>query len=273
MLSEGSWSALRSILAVLAATYAGNNAALHAQLTQAINDLNVIVPAAVSLVTVGIGVYKNWNTKKVPSGTAALIIGAMLVLGGLPAFAADLITPTTTAAKPAACQSSGNCSGWYASFGLVNSANFASGINASNGVEINVGGGYQLWSGQWLAAIEAMPGYQFASSGASQSGGNFTGTEFVKLGYNFFPSSQTAAPTSAQNPFLGPVPANLLAASTPYIIAGGVQRHGITEGAVGAGVETVIASGWSTAFDYYNAPTQKGQADTNVFRISVQKHF
>ena len=83
----------------------------------------------------------------------------------------------------------------------------------------------------------------------------------------------TATPTAAQNPFVGLVPANLLANSTPALLFGGAYGHGVEKAAVGMEIDTVIAAGWSTAFQYYNAPSVKGQADENVFRIMVQRHF
>jgi hypothetical protein len=201
---------------------------------------------------------------------------ATLLLGGFPAMAADLPTFPIKAPQASSCLAVGNCSGGYLDFGLNMNAALSSTFlnNAStgqnNGAGINVGAGYQLWTGQVLAGIEGNVGYQGGTAGST---GTFTSTQFVKLGYNFFPAAASAAPTPSQNPFAGLVPANLLANSTPAVIAGGCYGHGIEKACAGLEVDTVIAKGWSTAFQWYNAPNYKGQADENVFRVLVQKHF
>ena len=205
-----------------------------------------------------------------------LLLAALAALISLPALAADLAVKTPVATAAASCLTAGSCSGAYLDFGIGMDAalgsTLTSGVN--NGSSLNFGAGYQFWQGSIIAGIEINGGYQFGTSGAT---GTATSTQFVKLGYNFFPSSTTssasAAPTSAQNPFVNLVPANLLANSTPAIIAGGAYGHGIEKGAAGLEVDTVIAASWSTAFQWYNAPAVKGQSDENVFRILVQKHF
>jgi hypothetical protein len=211
------------------------------------------------------------------------ILFAVLLLGSQTALAADLAAQTVKAPAivPAACPSAGACSGWFASFGIGAQSNsgspniLAGGVNSafSDGLDIFAGGGYQLWSGQWLAGIELTGGYEFTNGGTKPAGGNFVGTEFVKLGYNFLATSAAAPPTSAQNPFLGLVPANFLANSTPSIIMGGVQRHGLSVAAVGAEIDTVIAAGWSSYAQLYNSPSQQGLPDDTTLRIGLQKHF
>jgi opacity protein-like surface antigen len=179
------------------------------------------------------------------------------------------------------CLAAGNCSGWYGSFGLGAQSNsgtpdiLANGVDSafSDGLDIFAGVGYQLWKGQWFAGIEVTGGYEFTSGGIKPAGGNFVGTEFVKLGYNFFPSSATAAPSASQNPFLNLVSANFLANSTPAIIAGGVQRHGLSVAALGVEIDTVVAAGWSSYAQLYNSPSQQGLPDDTTFRIGLQKHF
>lgn len=201
------------------------------------------------------------------------LIIALALLPSL-AFAADMPVKAPPVAAPGPCQSAANCSGGYLDFGLgLNAdlgASFTGGAGANNGESLNFGGGYQVWKGQLLAGVELNGGYQFGSAG---SVGGFTSTQFVKLGYNFFPSSGSASPLPSQNPLAGFVPASILANSTPAIIGGGVLGHGIEKAAMGLEVDTVIAAGWSTAFQWYNAPSVKGQSDENVFRILVQKHL
>jgi opacity protein-like surface antigen len=189
-----------------------------------------------------------------------------------PAGAADLPVKAPAYLPPSSCLAAGNCSGAYGTFGVSGDANLGGVLTggADNGLGLNIGAGYQLWQNQIIAGIEVTGGYQFGTAGSS---GTLTSTQFVKLGYNFFPSTATAAPTAAQNPFVGLVPATLLANSTPSFLFGGAYGHGIEKAAVGMEIDTVIAAGWSTAFQYYNAPSVKGQADENVFRIMVQKHL
>jgi hypothetical protein len=184
--------------------------------------------------------------------------------------AADMALKASAAA-PVYC-SAGNCNGAYATFGVSNNANLGGVLTggANNGLGINLGAGYQYWQGQVIAGFEVTGGYQFGTAGST---GTATSTQFVKLGYNFFPSTASAPPTAGQSPFLGLVPANILANSTPSIIAGGCYGHGIEKGCIGMEVDSVLSAGWSSAFQYYNAPSQAGQADENVFRIMAQKHF
>lgn len=210
-----------------------------------------------------------------------LIFGLVLLVPGM-AAAADQNFPTKALpvyVAPAPCQSAGNCSGAYWDFALENNANLGGALTGGNGGQIGIdtGFGYQLWKNSWLAGIEVNGGFQPGTGGNT---GTFTSTQFVKLGYNFFASTQsasttapTASPTPAQNPFVGLVPANIIANSTPSIIAGGCLAHGIEKACAGFEIDTVIAAGWSSAFQYYNAPSAKGQPDESVFRIMVQKHF
>jgi hypothetical protein len=195
------------------------------------------------------------------------------------AFAADNLPYTKAPAYVSQPCLAGNCNGAYATFGIMNDANLGGVLTggANNGMGLALGAGYQYWQGSVIAGLEVTGGYQFGTAGST---GTMTSTQFVKLGYNFFTSSQLAAttaaaapPTASQNPFLSLVPANILANSTPAIIAGGCLGHGIEKGCAGLEVDSVLAAGWSTAFQYYNAPSVKGQADENVFRIMVQKHF
>ncbi len=190
--------------------------------------------------------------------------------------AASLLVKAPAYVAPAPCQSAGNCSGAYWDFALENNANLGGALTGGSSAQIGIdtGIGYQLWKSSWLAGIEVNGGYQPGTGGST---GTFTSTQFVKLGYNFFGSAQasapSAAPAPAQNPFLGLVPTNLLANSTPAVIAGGCFGHGIEKGCAGIEIDSVIAASWSVAFQYYNAPSVKGQPDESVFRIMVQKHF
>lgn len=178
-----------------------------------------------------------------------------------------------------------SCSGWYAGFGILGDGNnqdvIANGVNGtvfSTGGALKVQGGYQLWNGQWFAAIEAGLGYEFTTNASGnaivpRNGSRFIGTELVKLGYNFFPSTAVANPAPGQSSVQLTVPANLLASSTPYITMGGMQRRGISEWVTGAGVQTVIAAGWATDVKYLHAPAQQGEPATSVVMFELNKHF
>jgi len=220
----------------------------------------------------------------------ALVAGAALaVLAPMAAHAADLPVKAPAgfyldAPAPTRCTPQ-NCSGWYAGFGILGDGSNAdvigNGINGSvfsTGGALKLQGGYQLWNGAWFAAIEAGIAYEFttnASAGAIQNGGGsrFIGTELVKLGYNFFPSTAAASPVAGQSPVPLTVPANLLASSTPYMTFGGMQRRGISEWVNGVGVQTVIAAGWATDVKYLYAPSQQGVPATSVVMFELNKHF
>lgn len=202
-----------------------------------------------------------------------------------PAFAADMTIPLKApalfASSPCVPQ---NCSGWYAGFGVLGDGNnidiAGNGINGSvfsSGGALKVQGGYQFWSGSLFAAIEGGAGYEFAtnSQGLNVSGGSkFIGTELVKLGYNFFSSAPATAMTSpSQAAFTFPAVSSVLASSTPYFNFGGMQRRGVSEWVNGAGVQTVIAAGWSSDLQYLYAPAQQGLPAASVVSIGINKHF
>jgi hypothetical protein len=197
------------------------------------------------------------------------------------AFAADL--PVKAPAYVAPICAAGNCSGWYADFGIMGDGSNADiiggGLNNSvfqSGGALLIGGGYQLWNAAWFAAIEANIGYEFSQNNGlliNQGSSRFVGQELIKLGYNFFPSSQTASTVPGQSAVPIVSPANFLAATTPYLAFGGMQRRGISEWVNGAGVETVISAGWSSAVEYLYAPSQQGMPATQVVSLKLQKHF
>ena len=202
------------------------------------------------------------------------------------AFAADVLTPTKAplyVPTPCIAQS---CSGWYAGFGILGDGSNAdiigNGINGSvfsTGGAIKLQGGYQLWNGSWFAAIDGSVGYEFTTNNSAnapivQKGGSkLVATELVKLGYNFFPGAQAAITTPSQSPVPLTVPANLLASSTPYLTFGGMQRRGISEWVNGAGIQTVIAAGWSSDVKYLYAPSQQGVPATSIVMLELNKHF
>lgn len=205
-----------------------------------------------------------------------------------PLYAADMPVkaPGVFAAVSATPCTPGSCSGWYGGFGFMGDGTNADivggGLNGSvfaAGGAIKIDGGYQFWNGSWFAAIQGSVGYEFTTNTngglpiVNGGGSKFVGQELIKLGYNFFPSNASAATTPSQSPVPLVTPANLLAASTPYLIGGGLQRKGHSVWVNGVGVETVIASGWSASADYLYAPAQQGLDATSIVQLSVHKHF
>lgn len=216
-----------------------------------------------------------------------LALIAALAAFAFPALAADLPVKASPLALPEVC-SPGTCSGWYAGFGVVGTGTNANiignGIDGSvfaAGGALKVQGGYQFWSGSMFAAIEASVGYGFSSpaggdvpvANGSNFGNQFIGFEIVKLGYNFFPSQASAVTAPSQSPVQLIVPANLLASSTPYLAFGGYQHNGRNVWVSGAGVETVIAKGWTMDPKYLYAPADNGFKAENLVLLELNKHF
>ena len=207
------------------------------------------------------------------------------------AYAGDINAPALTAidrqmkAPVAPCVAQ-NCSGWYAGFGIMGDGSNADIIgNGINGSVFSTGGvikaqaGYQLWSNAWFAAIDIGAGYEFTTNNSAsvpvtpKGGSKFIGTELIKLGYNFLPQSTVSTTTPSQSAIPLTVPANLLASSTPYLTFGGMQRRGISEWVNGAGIQTVIAAGWSSDVKYLYAPSQQGVPATSVVMLELNRHF
>jgi hypothetical protein len=218
-----------------------------------------------------------------------LALASVLALEAVPSQAGDLANPAPgiTAINKALTSSTpcvpGSCSGWFAGFGLLgdgtNADIIGSGINNSlfqSGGAIMASGGYQFWNAAWFAAIKLAAGYEFNSNNAStmtQGGSKFVGEELIHLGYNFFPNGPPALTVPGQSPTALTVPASLLASTTPFVSFGGLQRRGISEWVNGAGLQTVIASGWSSEVEYLYAPSQQGVPATNIVSLSLVKHF
>jgi hypothetical protein len=214
-----------------------------------------------------------------------LLLTLSVLLCSLPAFAADLSFKAAPVAAPVFC-AAGSCSGWYGGFGVLGDGSNAdivgNGINGSvfaAGGAIKVQGGYQLWNGAFFAALDLSAGYEFVTRSSAtipvvdNGGSKFVGLETVKLGYNFFPSTQTAVATPSQSPIPLIVPANFFAATTPYVRFGGLQRRGVTEWVNGVGAETVIAAGWTSDVSYLYAPAQQNRPATSLVLIELNKHF
>jgi opacity protein-like surface antigen len=226
----------------------------------------------------------------VTGGTKSLIlVGA--ILGALTfapqARAADLavkaINNALTSPTPCVVQ---NCSGWYGGFGVLGDGSNAdivgNGLNGSvfaAGGAIKAQGGYQFWNGSWFAALDLGVGYEFTTNVSANApvvnagGSKFIGLETVKLGYNFFPSTQMAPVTPSTSPVQALAPANILSNTTPYFRFGGMQRKGVNMWVNGAGVQTVIAANWTSDVSYLYAPAQQGLPATSVVLLELNRHF
>ncbi|SRR5216684_5981962 len=212
------------------------------------------------------------------------LIGALSLLAS-PALAADLPVKATPYLSASSC-AAGSCSGWYAGFGVAGDGSNAdivgSGINGSvfaAGGILKAQGGYQFWNGNWFAALDLSLGYEFITNTSAtlpvvnQHGSKFVGLETIKLGYNFFPSTQSAVVTPSQSPIPLVVPANFFAATTPYFRFGGMQRKGVNMWVNGVGAETVIAAGWTSDVSYLYAPAQQGVPATSLVLLELNRHF
>jgi hypothetical protein len=211
-----------------------------------------------------------------------ILLAALATSLSTAAFAADL--PTKAPAYVATPCVPGNCSGWYADFGIMgdgtNADIIGGGLNNSifqTGGAILAGGGYQLWNAAWFAAIEANAGYEFSQGNIPLTNqgktSKFVGQELIKLGYNFFPTAVPATTTPSQSPVPISTASSILAATTPYLAFGGMQRRGQNLWVNGAGVETVVAAGWSSQVEYLYAPSQQGLPATQVVSLKLMKHF
>ena len=69
------------------------------------------------------------------------------------------------------------------------------------------------------------------------------------------------------------VSSNFFAATTPYLVFGGMQRRGKNLWVNGAGAETIISAGWTSSLQYLYAPSQNGDPATNVVMLGLNKHF
>lgn len=215
-----------------------------------------------------------------------VLIGALAALLAFsPALAADLPAVIAKAPAKAPC-AAGACSGWYAGFGVLGDGTNAdivgNGVNGSvfaAGGAIKAQGGYQLWADSWFAAIDISAGYEFTTNASASTpatgvrGSRFVGMETIKLGYNFFPSSAAAPTVAGQSPTVLTVPANLLASTTPYFRFGGMQRRGQSQWVNGAGIQTVIAAGWTTDISYLYAAAQNGNPAASIVMFEINKHF
>lgn len=262
--------------------------AAHLHITAGVGDTAALATDLVDAAFVLYGVYRSYNMKLVPHD--AKIVGALLLavmvfsLFAPRADAADNLPLKFPAFAGVSTCTPQNCSGGYLGFGVAGDGSNAdivgNGINGSvfsSGGALKVQGGYQFWSGAWFAALDLSAGYEFTtatSAGIPTAGGSkFLGTELIKLGYNFFPASSTALTTPSQSPVAMTVATNILSSSTPYFNFGGMQRRGVTEWVNGAGVQTVIAAGWSSDVSYLYAPSQQGVPAASIVTLGLNKHF
>lgn len=202
------------------------------------------------------------------------------------ALAADVSAPAPAPAvrflQQQACTIQ-NCSGFYVGAGLTGNGTNAdivgNGINGSvfaEGGMIDLHTGYQLWNGQFFAALEAGVGYQYTNGGVALAGTNVTGYEIVKLGYGLqgLINNSTSTTVPGQAPTAITVPASIEnALMSPYIAMGGIQTRGVSVWANGAGAEFWLASHYNLDLRYMYAASQQGLAPVQQVTLGVNYHF
>lgn len=218
-----------------------------------------------------------------------LIAALIAMLFASSAYAADVGSPTLPFNKTLAaadCTIS-SCSGPYIGADLIGNGTNAdivgNGINQSvfsAGGIIAMHAGWQLWNGNYFAAVEGGIGYSFppATAGGTVVNNNFKdhiyGEELVKLGMglNVFNQTSTTAPGQTAGPIN--VPASLSSKLiSPYLVFGGIQHNGVTKWVNGAGAEFALASGYTMDISYMYAPPQGGQAADNLVKLGLHYFF
>lgn len=203
-----------------------------------------------------------------------------------PAIAADVLPVKAPLFAPVGCTIS-QCSGAYAGFGLTgNGAQTdvtAGGINSNifaAGAMLDVHGGYQVWNGTWLFAVEAGIGNQFTNGPISGQLGSQTlvGYEGVKLGgtlSGLLGAAQTAGTTTP-----GQAAGALSVFSSlenqmisPYVWLGAIQRNGFSQGTTGVGMEYVVAQNWNLDARYVYAPALGNLQALQQITVGLNYHF
>ena len=215
----------------------------------------------------------------------ALLFASQAVFVGN-ARAADVAAPVfpikaQQAFQPADCTPA-SCSGWYAGVGLTGNGTNAdiigNGLNqsvfAAGGI-LDLHGGYQMWNGTYLFAVEAAVGNQFSNGPVNQFGAKtLVGYEIVKFGGALSGLFNQTSPAPGQAPASFSVPAAINQAMiSPYFAMGAIQRAGINAWATGAGAEFALAQGWNLDTRYMFAPAQQGLNALNMITIGLNYHF
>jgi hypothetical protein len=215
--------------------------------------------------------------------TMMLALVAAAGLFSTMANAADISVPVKAVpyvSQPCTIQS---CSGFYVGAGLsgngTNADIVGNGINGSvfaEGGMIDLHAGYQLWNGQFFAALEAGVGYQYTNGGVNVPGTNVTGYEIVKLGYGLqgLINNNNSSTVPGQAPAAISVPASIAnALMSPYVAMGGIQTRGTSVWANGAGAEFWLASHYNLDLRYMYAASQQGLPPVQQVTLSVNYHF
>lgn len=218
------------------------------------------------------------------------LLALSIVIGCVPAMAADVNPPTVTKAPAVLCTTA-QCSGAYAGFDIEGAGPVATGqADLTNGAGIGAHVGYQVWNGSLFAAVEVgAAGYFGASTftpapGLTIGPGNWSTTYTAKFGYGLqgvFNSGNVTAPSQG---LFANLSANLI---TPYFEVGGRTRgfEGIgakTGFLTGAGLLYSLGNRWTLDVKYrhidYNQSGSVGGVPVsvgteNVASAGVSYHF
>ncbi len=218
------------------------------------------------------------------SSLRAIALASFCLVGALAvAQAADM--PAKAPASSALmfdCSKNSYCVGPYVGARLTglnsNLDILGSGLGGSfgaGGMAIGGNAGFQLWNGNYFAAIEAAIDYDM--TGPNGFGSRLLATEGVKLGMNlagFFGLQQGATPApSAGGPLSGiSIPATLMSSLTsPYISTGAAQRFDETGTYFGAGLQFLIASQITADADYKHVMYDKSVMANGVTPAVLDK--
>lgn len=176
-------------------------------------------------------------------------------------------------------------SGFYVGTGLTgNGANgsiIAGGLSQgvfAGGAIVDVHGGYQVWNGSYLFAVEVGVGNQFSNGPISFPGTqSFIAYEGIKLGgalSGIFAPGGTTSTVPGQAAGAAPVFASLAnRLISPYVWLGAIQRGGYNQGTVGAGVEYVLAQNWNLDARYTYAPAIDKLGEMQMLTVGLNWHF
>jgi opacity protein-like surface antigen len=213
-----------------------------------------------------------------------LALIALTTFTPLAASAVDVAPLPGKAPRAVVCDIT-RCSGFYLYGGLGGAGSnvdiLGSGIQGSvfaNGMEMIGGGGYQLWNGQFFAALEVGGGYLVPASQAVSPGSRFQGEQLFKGGYglqNFF-NSGSPAPSQGPVAIIQTIQSALV---SPYFIVGARERSFGSGFVSGAGAQYTLGNGWTAAAEYlhvnYHGAVDNGAVvnTDNSVRFTVQRHF
>lgn len=204
------------------------------------------------------------QVQKLPLVILAIVLGPIvaLLLFAAPASAQTIVTKAAPASSPVCTLT--NCSGFYAGIQIGEAGSNFSGGTSANQFALGGNAGYQFWNGQWFMAAEFDALYGLTQNGTIPGGGNsalWGIGGLAKIGYSLSSVFGAAANAGAQ-PVLPSSLQNALIA--PYAILGVWDRPWGAGFATGAGVEALLANGWTFHVDYVHVNYNNAAVNPNV---------